>query len=83
MHKQAMASLKHISITMAPVTRTTANLALQSTVLSHLNKNFTVAGSTEVKRLNEGQWNQALKSIENNTFQNLDNACVSTWTFRT
>lgn len=83
MHKQVTASLKHISITMAPVTRTTNSLALESTVLSHLNKNFTVASSAEVKRPNERQWNQAIKSIENNTFQNLDNACVSTWTFRT
>lgn len=55
------------------VANTTRSLVLETTFPSHVNQNFTVADRREVKRLNGGQWYQAMKSIENKTPRNVEN----------
>lgn len=69
-------------MTIILVANTTRSLA-HGITSSHVNQNFTVADSREVKRLNGGQWYQAIKSIEKKTPRNLENTCVSTQSFRT
>lgn len=54
MQRQAIVSLKHISITIASLVRTTTGLAAGVAFPSHLNQNLTTAGSREAKRLNGG-----------------------------